>query len=593
MAEGGVDAKVAEEGPPKPPKPLGSIGARASLVSLISMSSLPKIDLQDLKPIETSSSSTTPTLTAGASSTTTPYISTGPLVRTISGIDGAPPEVPEVPEEQPASSPAKTPLAKPTSAIPFLSLEGAAWKENATTDLEVPFTHSDSPRDNLQAVDPEQLECMEDIPRELKHLFGVASRRGKHASIGEAHPRIVSTAELEDEVSETLTMMSIEMQLLANEATAPGTTSTSGTTSTKSPNLETTGEADSKEQETKEYKEGKRSSGGREHGLMGRMFNFVDKWKQEKAEAAAVARYTAEHKKKKNESDMETLQENMHRKISLAKELVQRTGLLKSYDYGPQLLFFNERTSIRKQFPWDDKVEIEKVMNDELVDRFVKKWFEFKRRYTKPSQSAVTMVFHATSSENLPSILQTGLVVPEDGVAMKNDAQFGRGIYVSPLSTVSHAYCEKEDHRILVCAALLGKTSFPGTYTNVVGYDSNVVGNLIILYTSTQILPLYLVKCHCGGHKPDRPDDSLDYPISPSGSAPIASASTSHEAQPGTSSFKPRSVSPPLAVGHRSSGHESVKSWNPFRRQHKPEEPDPSTLISSGGHRANRRASVV
>jgi hypothetical protein len=157
---------------------------------------------------------------------------------------------------------------------------------------------------------------------------------------------------------------------------------------------------------------------------------------------------------KKHVSELQqtqTITTSEEKQIQLAKRMVKRTQLLLSYDTGPQSLFFgksassfvfvflslfnpdlslhysqttttrsqppfhspcscflplfcstcslgSEISSLRDHFQWHPnfkkKVTLEKVLNPFLAERFMRKWYEFKKKYSdKPFAHTPQIVF--------------------------------------------------------------------------------------------------------------------------------------------------------------------------------------------------------
>lgn len=146
-------------------------------------------------------------------------------------------------------------------------------------------------------------------------------------------------------------------------------------------------------------------------------------------------------------------------------------------------------------------VTITNVMKYDLVEKFDRKWSEFKATYgSTAAESQTTLAFHGTRGDLIPSITNKGLLVPgtAPGVEHVTDSGwYGCGIYLSPNPDVAQGYAA--DGKMLVCAVLMGRIyTCPEVMEGVGcrrGYDSHTspCGEELVLFDAAQVLPCYLV----------------------------------------------------------------------------------------------------
>eukprot|EP01102_Stenamoeba_stenopodia_P001165 TRINITY_DN11010_c0_g1_i1.p1 TRINITY_DN11010_c0_g1~~TRINITY_DN11010_c0_g1_i1.p1 ORF type:complete len:397 (+),score=72.78 TRINITY_DN11010_c0_g1_i1:67-1257(+) len=171
-------------------------------------------------------------------------------------------------------------------------------------------------------------------------------------------------------------------------------------------------------------------------------------------------------------------------------------SLLKdSYDFGAQLMFTESTKSLCSLFK--GPVAIENVLNNHLARKFVRQWVIFRGQYGENSKEATPVLgFHGTKFKNIPTILNTGLMVPGGKEEVVNGSVGGVGIYLGKRPMTSKNYAEKG--RMLACAAL------PGREGKGPEADSHTILDVMIFYNSDQVLPLYLV--HYWGISSKYPD---------------------------------------------------------------------------------------
>ncbi|ELR21503.1 Poly(ADPribose) polymerase catalytic domain containing protein [Acanthamoeba castellanii str. Neff] len=154
--------------------------------------------------------------------------------------------------------------------------------------------------------------------------------------------------------------------------------------------------------------------------------------------------------------------------------------------------------------------DIKRVLQVELVRRFMAKWLELKRTYGSYAEEARPRLgFHGTPEANIPNILQQGLLVPgTHGVINRtDDGYYGAGIYLSPDARTSLGYaggCGK----LLVCAVLMGRIykcedlmhGAPCTP----GFDSHMspCEGELILFEAAQVLPCFVITIASAVHRP-------------------------------------------------------------------------------------------
>jgi diadenosine tetraphosphate (Ap4A) HIT family hydrolase len=145
---------------------------------------------------------------------------------------------------------------------------------------------------------------------------------------------------------------------------------------------------------------------------------------------------------------------------------------------------------------------IENILKPELVVRFEKRWGELK--VLRGQQLAQPQIaYHGTAEGNIDSILDRGLLVPGMGegtdVAHATDnGWWGKGIYLSPDSSLSIGYC-RGGSKLLICSVLMGRpynvqARMDGQGLKE-GYDSHIdlSGKEWVIFNPAQVLPCYLI----------------------------------------------------------------------------------------------------
>jgi poly [ADP-ribose] polymerase len=121
--------------------------------------------------------------------------------------------------------------------------------------------------------------------------------------------------------------------------------------------------------------------------------------------------------------------------------------------------------------------------------------------------------WHGTRAGNLLSILKTGFVIPPASASYCTGRMFGNGVYFSDQSTKSLNYAygywgggrRDENCYMLLCDVAMGRSYTPRSYTEklpLAGYDSTfaragdsgVANNEMIVYSTDQIDPRYLIE---------------------------------------------------------------------------------------------------
>lgn len=147
-------------------------------------------------------------------------------------------------------------------------------------------------------------------------------------------------------------------------------------------------------------------------------------------------------------------------------------------------------------FESENNVRIVKVDNRKLISQFMTRWRYFKIRYPfDRSKHTPILVFHGTGGYNKDGIMKKGLLIGGRGVRRTTGNAYGTGIYCSVNPPTAKSYAKGNPRCVFVCAALLGKQN-DGSYTWRLFYDSNCKynKNIIVLYTPSQILPLYCIE---------------------------------------------------------------------------------------------------
>eukprot|EP01102_Stenamoeba_stenopodia_P008685 TRINITY_DN2525_c0_g2_i6.p1 TRINITY_DN2525_c0_g2~~TRINITY_DN2525_c0_g2_i6.p1 ORF type:complete len:525 (+),score=158.85 TRINITY_DN2525_c0_g2_i6:217-1575(+) len=327
--------------------------------------------------------------------------------------------------------------------------------------------------------------------------------------------QVIDTNELQDEICDIFAVMFAEMQLREEQeeqtdqsTTSTNTITTTTTTATDTPSTSsTTSNQKVPFRDNSHWEDVDATVGKFDHGKVV-VYGAINSNKPKKSLFAKLKDFASlwkgGRKQKAKKVQDQTEDDRLQQSIDRVKQISRETELLRSYDYGPQQFFFGKNTlemsilECFKEFVGCELV-IEKILNEMLVERFIRKWWQFKKMYGEDSsQAKVRLVFHGTSRYNLESIMNTGLRIPYEikGVIQANGAAHGRGVYVSRHVSVATGY--SSDLTILVCAAVLGKIA-RGSSANLEGYNCNVVdwsssGDCIVLYESDQVLPLYVAK---------------------------------------------------------------------------------------------------
>eukprot|EP01095_Lingulamoeba_sp_RSL-Kostka_P006878 TRINITY_DN2178_c1_g1_i1.p1 TRINITY_DN2178_c1_g1~~TRINITY_DN2178_c1_g1_i1.p1 ORF type:complete len:518 (-),score=167.99 TRINITY_DN2178_c1_g1_i1:68-1621(-) len=142
-------------------------------------------------------------------------------------------------------------------------------------------------------------------------------------------------------------------------------------------------------------------------------------------------------------------------------------------------------------------ITIENVVRPSLAKRFEKKMKSFRSKYGKNSDySKVFLAYHGTSGNATPSITKNGLIIPGlfNGITKKNGSYYGRGIYCSPCVDTAKGYARGNGGgRMFVLAVLPGKPVYNKGGVHRLFHDSRQDGNIWVIFSPAQILPLYVV----------------------------------------------------------------------------------------------------
>eukprot|EP00051_Salpingoeca_urceolata_P005684 m.75835 g.75835 ORF g.75835 m.75835 type:complete len:590 (+) comp14495_c1_seq3:333-2102(+) len=116
---------------------------------------------------------------------------------------------------------------------------------------------------------------------------------------------------------------------------------------------------------------------------------------------------------------------------------------------------------------------------------------KFDDTATKLGDDEEVWVFHGTSSDSVPSIMQNGFLVGGDGVAIKNGAAFGRGVYTATGPDTPMGYAGSQSRQIILARARRGKCI--GGHQRFGGDSWVPKENWLVLAKSQQVLPVYVI----------------------------------------------------------------------------------------------------
>ena len=119
--------------------------------------------------------------------------------------------------------------------------------------------------------------------------------------------------------------------------------------------------------------------------------------------------------------------------------------------------------------------------------------------YCMSENKAIDMAFHGTGGEVADSVQLYGMFDPTfAGYNVKNGNVWGKGVYVSPNINFAKGYARNNGIIIagLIIKGVTEKEKFV-TGHNDLNSDSQVIGDIIVLRSTSQMLPLFVVPGTC------------------------------------------------------------------------------------------------
>lgn len=117
--------------------------------------------------------------------------------------------------------------------------------------------------------------------------------------------------------------------------------------------------------------------------------------------------------------------------------------------------------------------------------------------YYEDKDSAISIVFHGTDAVIANSIQLYGMFDPTfDNYKVKNGNAWGKGVYVTPNIDFAMPYAKNRGNGIIIAGlAIKGETKTDNLVmgSNDLKSDSQVIGDIVVLRSTCQMLPLFAV----------------------------------------------------------------------------------------------------